>query len=209
MEAPAVPFVAVLDDCNVRYSGRAEATQSGGTLTVVAKSGGAVVAHGLDSNVSPQFYNPDGNVRTWTRLDRLYIWSTSESDEVLKMNGVPRFVHEIEEPTIEERPPRTQVRGREEDLVDWLMVNLDRIGMEGRKPIKEKDTTGGRVDLFFREGTVVEVKQRASVYAYDQAQRYLRDPKVSQILIVCIEASSRLSHVVDDDDRVSLLTLEI
>lgn len=202
------PLMAHLRDCNVRYEGRGRTSQSGVDLAVVVKENGAVVAHTLNANVRPQFYNPGGELSVWERLDRLYIRSESDQGEELRINGVPEVLRELEAHSSNERPDRYYTAGIEDDIADLITAQPSLIGKPGTEPHREVKRMGGRVDLEFADGTVVEVKRRADVTTYDQASRYLRDPDIRQVIIACLSASENLSEVSGRDEDIELALLD-
>lgn len=202
------PWIGVLRDCNVRYRGRAKAEQHGGTLAILVKGDGAVVAHSLDEGVSSQFYNPGGETNWWTRLDRLYIESESKEGEVLKINGLPELTHPVDEGRSHDKPPRRYIEGLENDLAEWISSNPSLLDLEGAAKEREDDRIGGRVDLVFDGGWVVEVKRQATVSAHDQARRYLRDPEVEKVMIACFDASENLARACEDQDDIEVSVLD-
>lgn len=208
MEVPCPPFVLVLEDCNVRYEGRARAEQRGGTLIVVAKEDGTVVLHNPGKGIEPQFYNPEGELRTWRRADRLYLVSQAARGEQLRLNGIPQVIVPVSEPTTEDRPERRYVRGVEHDLAQWISANPEVLGMENADVSREVSRTGGRVDLLFSNGAAVEVKKNANVEAYDQARRYLRDEEIEGVVIACLDASSNLRELCSGHDPIRLVVID-
>lgn len=202
------PFVVLLDDCNVRYRGRAEAEQRGVRLVVLVKDDGTIVAHDAASGVSPQFYNPAGVLRTWTRQDRLYIAGESREGEVLKVNGCPSNIVDLAAAADVERSPRRFVGGTEDALVETIRDDPALVGLPGAEFEREERRTGGRVDLYLSEGVVVEVKKRADVSVYDQARRYLRDEDVDRVVLATMSASETLAKVCSEDGEVDLVSIE-
>ena len=201
------PLVTLLERCNVHYQGRAFARQRGGRLLAVVKTDGSITLHDLEKGVKPLFYNPPGSAHASISRGRLRMECESRSGEVLIVTGRPVFIHEVEVANPVSPIPRRRMEGIERDLVTWIHEDPSIVGLEDHDIPREVYRMGGRVDLQ-TEGVVVEVKKRADVRTFDQAQRYLRDPGVSEIRIACLHASTNLHALCDKEKCINLVMLD-
>lgn len=200
------PLVAHLHACRVRYSGRASAKQTGGSLLVIVKGDGSVILHDPAAGVKPHFYNPAGKARTWQRGGRLHVEAESTTGEALKVSGRVGALTLLRPDEPAARAPRRRVEGTERDLVQWIREHTSDLGILQAESGREERRVGGRVDLRFGD-LVVEAKRRGDVVAFDQAQRYLRDKDIRRVAIVCATASGTLRDLCDRTRKVDLIEL--
>lgn len=193
--------VYVLHRYRARYVGRAEARGGGNLAVLLIKADGTIQLHDMAAGHKPLFYNPPGRVSIWTRRGRLHIRSTSKSGEILHVSGEPTesITNPVDEPT--ERTRR--IRQQERHLVEYILAHAGELGLPPGEPDREALAGGGRVDLLYPDGTVVEVKKTATIAAYDQAQRYLRGG-APRVIIACVHGSENIRNLCQGDQRVNV-----
>jgi superfamily II DNA helicase RecQ len=88
-------FVAVLDKCRARYTGRAEKAATDVSYCILVKDDGATIVQGLESGLKPEFWNSEGRIEVYVSQGRMVFRSSSRTRESLEIEGIVRSMSNV------------------------------------------------------------------------------------------------------------------
>lgn len=172
--------LAAFVQCEITYSGRAEAFLGRGDRVLLVKADGTVLIHQPEGSM-PINYMRAGSSITIERREQHLLLTVQNAAEKSYL-GVEIFrVHEAVAHRLEDGQ-KQDLAGNERDMSDWIRDNPGCIGKDFRPISREEQTDVGFIDVYGHDGQgrilIVECKRiTASLTAVDQLRRYVERVK--------------------------------
>jgi endonuclease len=167
--------------CQITYSGRAEAFLSRGDRILIIKADATVIIHQPEGSVPINYMRP-GSVITLERVDDHLMMHVRNDTEHSFLDIEIFRVYDAAARKLEDGQ-KQDLAGNERDMSDWIRDNPVCISSDFHPISREEQTDVGFIDVFGHDGTgklvVVECKRiTASLMAVDQLRRYVERVKM-------------------------------
>jgi len=174
--------VVAFIQCQITYSGRAEAFLSRGDRLLVMKSDQTLLIHQPEGS-TPINYMRAGSTITFERVDDHVFMHVKNSVDKSFLDVEIFRVYDATSRKLDDGQ-KQDLAGNERDMSDWIRDNPASISGDFRPISREEQTDVGFIDVFGHDknGTLIVVECKritASLLAVDQLRRYVE--RVQQI----------------------------
>ncbi len=166
-------------NCEITYSGRAEAYLGRGDRTILIKQDGGVIVHQPDGSSAINYMRPESSI-CFEKVDHHAVMHVANPDKSYLDIEIHRC-YDVASRKLEDGA-KQDLAGSERDMSDYIRDNPTTISKDFAPVSREEQTDVGFIDVFGHDKKgnliVVECKRiTASLSAVDQLRRYVERVK--------------------------------
>lgn len=167
-------------ECDITYSGRAEAFLDRGERLFIIKADGAVLIHQPEGSSPINYMRPGSTLSFVRETSHLFLKVENSADKsTLEVNIYA--VNECHSRKLEDGR-KQDLAGNERDMSDWIRDHPESIAKDFQPISREEQTDVGFIDVLGhdKKGSIVVVECKritASLTAVDQLRRYVERVK--------------------------------
>ncbi len=169
-------------NCDISYSGRAEAQLEAGDRLIIIKSDNSIIVHQMEGSAPVNYMKADSSIELFETDDSMLLLSKNQKyKDELQINIIQIYSYHAHK-LVDGK--KITLLGSEKDMSDMIKEHPELINKDFKPLSREEHNKFGFIDVFGHDGngnlTIIECKRyTAGLSAIEQLRRYVE--KMSEL----------------------------